>query len=91
MRGGLRGGDLAELLLVVGDALCEHLNQVLRVPGTYRDDRLRPRLVRAGDLVQEEERELVLLVGDLDPVGVDRVEVAGDVDRYLSVSHTLLL
>ncbi len=61
------------------------------MPGTDRDDRLRPRLVRAGDLVQEEERELVLLVGDLDAVRVDRIEVAGDVDRYLAVSHTILL
>ncbi len=41
--------------------------------------------------MQEEERELILLVGDLDAIRVDRVEIAGDVDRYLTGCHTLSL
>jgi len=53
------------------------------MPGADGDDGLRPRLVRSRYLVEEDEGELILLVGDLDAVAVYRVQILGDVDRYL--------
>ena len=53
------------------------------MPGADGDDGLRPGLVGPRYLVEEDEGELVLLVGDLDAVAVYGVQVLGDLDRNL--------
>ena len=53
------------------------------MPGADGDDGLCPGLVRPRYLVEEDEGELVLLVGDLDTVAVYGVQILGDMDRDL--------
>ena len=89
--GGVRflcRGDRPELPFVVGDGLLEHGEQVLCMRRRDGDDGLCPRLVDLRELVEEHERELVILVRDLDHVAVDGVKRRGDIDGYFLSGHT---
>jgi hypothetical protein len=79
----LRGLDLPELPLIILHAVPQDLEEVLGMPGADGDDGLCPGLVRPWDLVEEDEGKLVFLVGDLDAVAVNGVQILGDVDRDL--------
>lgn len=83
--------DLPELLLVFGHGPGEDLHQVLGMLGTDTHDRLGPGLVGTGDLVEEDEGPFVFAVGDLDAVGIDRVQGLGDLDLDLMCAHTDLV
>jgi len=76
----LLGSNGAELSFVIGHGLGQHREQVLGVGGRDRDDGLCPGLVYLRQLVEEEERELVFLVRDLDHVAVHRIECLRDID-----------
>ena len=46
----------------------------------YADDGFSSCLVDTGDLMEEDKRELVVLVGDLDHITVNRVKRLGYID-----------
>ena len=84
---GFLGSNGAEFSLVIGHGLGQHREQVLGMGGRDRDDRLCPRLVYLRQLVEEEERELVFLVRDLDHVAVHGIECLRDIDGNFLSGH----
>jgi hypothetical protein len=70
----LRGGYRSKLGLVVSHSLCKDAEQVFCMGWCNRYNGLGPCLVNLRKLVQEHERELVILVGDLYHVAVYRVK-----------------
>jgi len=52
-----------------------------------RDNRFCPRLVHLGELVEEHKRELVVLVGDLDHVAVNRIKGGRNIYRNFLSCH----
>jgi hypothetical protein len=59
--------------------------------GSDGNDSLGPGLVHLRELVEEHEREFVVLVGNLDHIAVYGVERGGDIDRYFLGCHDYLL